>query len=452
MVILNLFSLHTGVKTNQQDRIKWYFNNTRIAKITGDLIKSCTDVQCNEGTERFRDRLKLDHQTGSLTIMNTRNTHSGEYKLEISNIFRHMRIKRFRVSVTGVALSSFTIAGISAAVLVLLVAVAAVIYCHKNKKKIHFTNLTDDKRTSSVPLVNPVFVVFIFPAAVGISDNSDGASDVGSNGVSVMEGDSVTLHTGVQTKHQEDIKWYFSSIRIAQISGDFSDICTDVQCNEGTERFRHRLKLDHQTGSLTIMNIIDTDSGGYKLKIIFSSSDSEKIFSVSVSGVSAAERDEVKTVKEGESVTLDPGVIKSPNDEMTWYFNETLMAEITGDQSKICTDVQCKERFRDRLKLDHQTGSLTIMNTRNTDSGDYKLEIIINNSSFSITRVKRFSVTVTGVPDSDLSSGAAAGIAIGVVVVLLVFAAAAVGVIYCRRRIHTAVQQDTSVIRDTTGY
>ncbi|KAK9967246.1 hypothetical protein ABG768_001654 [Culter alburnus] len=223
-----------------------------------------------------------------------------------------------------------------------------------------------------------------------------GASDVGSDEVSVKEGDSVTLHTGVQTKQQEDIKWYFNSIRIAQISGDLSFICTDVQCNEGTERFRDRLKLDHQTGSLTIMNIIDTDSGGYKLKIIFSSSDSEKIFSVSVSGVSAAERDEVKTVEEGESVTLDPGVIKSPNDEMTWYFNDILITEITGDQSKICTDVQCDERFRDRLKLDHQTGSLTIMNTRNTDSGEYKLKIIINNSSFSITRLKRFSVTVTG--------------------------------------------------------
>ncbi|KAK9967247.1 hypothetical protein ABG768_001654 [Culter alburnus] len=266
-----------------------------------------------------------------------------------------------------------------------------------------------------------------------------GASDVGSDEVSVKEGDSVTLHTGVQTKQQEDIKWYFNSIRIAQISGDLSFICTDVQCNEGTERFRDRLKLDHQTGSLTIMNIIDTDSGGYKLKIIFSSSDSEKIFSVSVSGVSAAERDEVKTVEEGESVTLDPGVIKSPNDEMTWYFNDILITEITGDQSKICTDVQCDERFRDRLKLDHQTGSLTIMNTRNTDSGEYKLKIIINNSSFSITRLKRFSVTVTAVPGSDLSSGAVAGI---IVAVLLVFATSAAAVVYCRRRIHTEVPQN----------
>ncbi|XP_042605187.1 carcinoembryonic antigen-related cell adhesion molecule 20-like [Cyprinus carpio] len=250
--------------------------------------------------------------------------------------------------------------------------------------------------------------------------------------VSLMEGDSVTLHTGVETNQQEDIKWYFSGTRIAQINRDLSDICTDVQCNAGTERFRDRLKLDHQTGSLTIMNITNTDSGDYKLKTF--NNDSEKIFSVSVTEVPAAELHEMK---ERESVTLDSGVIKHTNDVMTWYFNET---EITGDQSEICTDVQCKERFRDRLKLDHQTGSLIIMNTRTTDSGDYKVLINIRNSSFSVTRVKRFSVSVTAVPDSDLSPAAVAGIVVAVI--LLVAAAVAAGVVNYRRRSRTAVPQN----------
>jgi len=119
---------------------------------------------------------------------------------------------------------------------------------------------------------------------------------------------------------------------------------------------------------------------------------------ICVSGVSAAERDEVKkkSVKEGESFTFDPGVIRKPSDVMMWYFNDILIAEITGDQSQICTDDQCKERFRDRLKLNHQTGSLTIMNTTNTHSGLYKLQMIIINSRFSISRVKRFNLTVIG--------------------------------------------------------
>ncbi|XDV23674.1 hypothetical protein PO909_028153, partial [Leuciscus waleckii] len=91
------------------------------------------------------------------------------------------------------------------------------------------------------------------------------------------------------------------------------------------------------------------------------------------------------SVIEGDSVTLYTGVQTSLQDDIKWYFNDTRIAQISGDLSKICTDVQCKERFRDRLKLDHQTGSLIITNTRNTDSGEYKLEIIINNSRFSIS-------------------------------------------------------------------
>ncbi|XDV23857.1 hypothetical protein PO909_028235 [Leuciscus waleckii] len=208
-----------------------------------------------------------------------------------------------------------------------------------------------------------------------------------------MEGDSVTLFTGVDTNQQEKIKWYFNDIRIAQINGDLSCNCTDVQCNEGTERFRDRLKLDHQTGSLTITNIRNTDSGEYVLKII-NNNNNDMTFNVSVHAVPDAVMDKMKrkSVKEGESVILDPGEIRKPNDVMTWYFYEILITEITGDQSKICTDVQCKERFRDRLKLDHQTGSLTIMNIRNTDSGVYKLQI--NNSRFSI--IKSFDVALIG--------------------------------------------------------
>ncbi|XP_051764120.1 uncharacterized protein LOC127520217 [Ctenopharyngodon idella] len=341
-------TLHANVEINKKDRIKWFYKNTRIAQIIGD-ISICTDIQCNEGTERFRDRLKLDNQTGSLTITNTRTTDSGEYELQITSSSSNTdSLKIFSVKVSGAV-------------------------------------------------------------------------------VSVMEGDSVTLHTDITTNQRDRIKWYFNDTRIAEINGDLSKSCTDVQCNEGNERFRDRLKLDNQTGSLTIMNIRTTDSGVYQLEII--SRNSEKIFNVAFHDVSAVERDEVKTVKEGESVTLDPGVIKNPNDVMTWYFNDISIAELTRDQSKICTDVQCKdgdETFKDRLQV-NQTGSLTIMNTRTTDSGEYKLEISNrSSSSFSIRRIKSFIVTVSG---SGLSSAAAAGI---VVVFVLLVAAAAVtaGVIY----------------------
>uniref|UniRef100_A0A9J7YV23 Immunoglobulin domain-containing protein n=1 Tax=Cyprinus carpio carpio TaxID=630221 RepID=A0A9J7YV23_CYPCA len=139
--------------------------------------------------------------------------------------------------------------------------------------------------------------------------------------VSVTEGDSVTLLPDIKINQLERMKWYFNGIRIAQIIGNQSKICTDVHC---PERFRGRLQLDHQTGSLTITNITITDSGDYEVKIINGSI--EERFNVSVLGVSAAERDNMKrkSVKEGQSVTLDPG-LKNPNDVMTWYFHGTLM-------------------------------------------------------------------------------------------------------------------------------
>ncbi|XP_058615539.1 uncharacterized protein LOC131529705 isoform X2 [Onychostoma macrolepis] len=226
--------------------------------------------------------------------------------------------------------------------------------------------------------------------------------------VSVMEGDSVTLHTDVKANQQEKIKWFFNDTRIAQI-GDLSKTCTDVQCNKDTERFRDRLKLDNQTGSLTITNITITDSGLYKLQIISSSSMSEKVFRVIAQ---ETDKTKTKTVNEGESVTLDPGVIKNTNDLMTWYFNDTLIAEIARDPSKISTDGDFEDadgRFRDRLKLDHQTGSLTIMNITNTDSGLYHLEIIANSSSIR----RQYSIRII---IEKSHSGTGSGVCVGVLV------------------------------------
>ncbi|XP_026110117.1 uncharacterized protein LOC113082912 [Carassius auratus] len=118
--------------------------------------------------------------------------------------------------------------------------------------------------------------------------------------VNVTKGDSVTLPTGVKADREVDIRWYFNETLIAQINGDLSFICTDVQCNEGNERYRDRLKLDHQTGSLNITNTSTTDSGEYHLQIIRIGGDSDKIFIVTVHVVSASDQDQMKGTSEKE--------------------------------------------------------------------------------------------------------------------------------------------------------
>ena len=87
--------------------------------------------------------------------------------------------------------------------------------------------------------------------------------------------------------------------------------------------------------------------------------------------------DEVKFVMEGDSVTLNSGLTEMKDDDVIhWSFKNTLIAEInvTADRITVYDDV-LDGRFRDRLKLDNQTGSLTITNTRTEHAGVYQLLI-----------------------------------------------------------------------------
>ncbi|XDV24142.1 hypothetical protein PO909_028398, partial [Leuciscus waleckii] len=84
-------------KIREDDDIMWKFGaeNSLIAKISVEKQIFSTFDDVPDG--RFRDRLKLDHQTGSLTITNTTTEHAGDYKLQISGAKRSS--KTFSVSV-----------------------------------------------------------------------------------------------------------------------------------------------------------------------------------------------------------------------------------------------------------------------------------------------------------------------------------------------------------------
>ncbi len=108
---------------------------------------------------------------------------------------------------------------------------------------------------------------------------------------------------------------------------------------------------------------------------------------------SLAVTDEVKSVSvmEGDSVSLNTGVTETQKYLLIqWMFGSTRIAEVNRLTQTNSTYDGPDGRYRDRLKLD-QTGSLTITNTRTTDSGLYQLAIVNRE-----TRYINYNVTVYG--------------------------------------------------------
>ncbi len=99
------------------------------------------------------------------------------------------------------------------------------------------------------------------------------------------------------------------------------------------------------------------------------------------------------SVKKGDSVTLNSDLTEIiDGDHFWWWFGSknTLIAEMNVINDSISDDV-LDGRFRDRLKLDKQTGSLTITNITTEHYGRYLLMIFGEKPS-----LKAFNVSVYG--------------------------------------------------------
>ncbi|KAL1252070.1 hypothetical protein QQF64_019866, partial [Cirrhinus molitorella] len=177
----------------------------------------------------------------------------------------------------------------------------------------------------------------------------------------VKMGDSVTLNSGLtEIKEDGQIQWRFENTLIAEINKQTGSMTVYDDVLDG--RFRDRLKLDNQTGSLTITNIRIEHTGRYELQ----SKTVEKTFRLIVC-------DEIP-MKEGDSVTLNSDLNQiMANDWIIWMFTNNLIAQINKWLGFIVYDDVLDGRFRDRLKLDNQTGSLTITNTTTEHAGVYYL-------------------------------------------------------------------------------
>ncbi len=88
------------------------------------------------------------------------------------------------------------------------------------------------------------------------------------------------------------------------------------------------------------------------------------------------DKDEVMSVMKGNRVTLNTDVTKNPGDIFRWYFEKTLIVQINGHPNTSCLYYGKGEIFKDRLEVDHKTGSLIITTSRPEHTGRYQAEFI----------------------------------------------------------------------------
>ncbi|XP_026120020.1 uncharacterized protein LOC113099147 [Carassius auratus] len=194
--------------------------------------------------------------------------------------------------------------------------------------------------------------------------------------VSVMVGDSVTLHTDdTEIPRDSKIIWKFGNEIIAKMNEAGANPST---CDGPGAIFKDRLKLDKQTGSLTITNIRTEHIGRYSVDIR-SITAKLKTFQVTVHDVV-----ESVYVMEGDSLTLHNGVKVQGSDQIVWKFEDQVIpiAYLNSPDETQWRNIHLKD----------QTQDLVFSNIRSEQTGVYTVEI----NTISMVLHRKYYIAVVG--------------------------------------------------------
>ncbi|KAG1946381.1 T-cell surface antigen CD2-like [Pimephales promelas] len=173
--------------------------------------------------------------------------------------------------------------------------------------------------------------------------------------VSVMEGDSVTLNTGVTEIHEDDdIMWTFGDENslIAKIKKKKQIFTTYDDVPDG--RFRDRLKLDDQTGSLTITHTTTEHTGVYRLEIT-GANKSPKTFSVSIYArlpvpviISNSSQCSSSSSSSNCSVVCSSSVLSVCDATLSWYAGMSVLSSISVCDLSISLSLPLEVEYQDK--------------------------------------------------------------------------------------------------------
>ncbi|XP_016116513.1 uncharacterized protein [Sinocyclocheilus grahami] len=174
-----------------------------------------------------------------------------------------------------------------------------------------------------------------------------------SESVSVMEGDSVTLNTEYQIHEDDDIVWQFGVNKSLIAKNKKKQIFNISDVLDG--RFRDRLKLDKQTGSLTITNITTQHAGLYEVKISGAILTS-KTFSVSVyarlpvpviSSNSSQCSSSSSSSSSSSYCSLVCSVVNVSHVTLSWYKGNSLLSSISVSDLSISLSLPLEVEYQD---------------------------------------------------------------------------------------------------------
>ncbi|XP_042604847.1 CD48 antigen-like [Cyprinus carpio] len=167
--------------------------------------------------------------------------------------------------------------------------------------------------------------------------------------VSVVEGDSVHLHTYVTEIHENDdmqCKFGADHSLIAEISRAAGIFSTSYVLDE---RFRDRLNEIHENGSLTITNITSEHTGLYKVEITGLKL-SSKTFSVSVYA-----RLPIPVISSNSSqcssssyCSLVCSVVNVGHVTLSWYKGNSLLSSISVSDLSISLSLPLEVEYQDK--------------------------------------------------------------------------------------------------------
>uniref|UniRef100_A0A8C1V608 Ig-like domain-containing protein n=1 Tax=Cyprinus carpio TaxID=7962 RepID=A0A8C1V608_CYPCA len=168
-----------------------------------------------------------------------------------------------------------------------------------------------------------------------------------------MEGDSVSLNTDVTEIHEDDdILWNFGAKKIAEINRATGIFITYEDVLDG--RFRDRLQLDKQTGSLTITNTRTQHAGLYELEIRGAKL-SLKTFSVSVYArlpvpVISSNSSQCSSSSSSSSsyCSLVCSVVNVSHGSLSWYKGNSLLFSISVSDLSISLSLPLEVEYQDK--------------------------------------------------------------------------------------------------------